>query len=173
MNTLTCNKPALLRTALVDITLLAVASLIPTLSHLTALPLYQINPMMLVLLGGMLLVRGRANAILLAVLLPVVSMVAVGMPTPLKALCMVAEMLTMVSIFTLMERSWNLDRKPFVACFGSLLAAMLCGKAVYYALKALLLSPAVLVSTPVATQVLAMLGAALLFCLCGRILSRR
>ena len=90
MNTLTCNKPALLRTALVDITLLAVASLIPTLSHLTALPLYQLNPMMLVLLGGMLLVRGRANAILLAVLLPVVSMVAVGMPTPLKALCMVA-----------------------------------------------------------------------------------
>ena len=120
MNTLTCNKPALLRTALVDITLLAVVSLIPTLSHLTALPLYQINPMMLVLLSGMLLVRGRANAILLAVLLPVVSMVAVGMPTPLKALCMVAEMLTVVSIFTLMERNWNLDRKPFVACFGSL-----------------------------------------------------
>lgn len=173
MNIVSSNNPAIVRTALVDITLLAVACLIPTLSHITALPLYQLNPMMVVLLAGMLLVRHRANALLLAVLLPVVSMVAVGMPAPLKALCMVAEMLTVVSIFTLMERSWSLDAKPAAACFGSLVAAMLCGKVVYYALKALLLSPAVLVATPVATQVLAMLGTALLFCVCARMLTRR
>ena len=83
-----------------DSVLLATACLIPTLSHITALPLYQLNPMLLVLLAGMLFVPSRANTMLLALLLPTVSMLAVGMPTPLKAVCMVAEMLTIVSLFS-------------------------------------------------------------------------
>jgi hypothetical protein len=41
---------------------------------------------------------------------------------------------------------------------------MLCGKVVYYALKALVIAPAVLVTTPVATQAIVALVAAALFC---------
>ena len=93
MNTVLSKKTTVARTAIIDAALLAAACLIPTLSHITALPLYMLNPMLLVLLAGMLAVRSRTNAFLLAVLLPVVSMLAVGMPTPLKALCMAAEML--------------------------------------------------------------------------------
>ena len=155
------KNSTILRTTLIDSVLLATACLIPTLSHITALPLYQLNPMLLVLLAGMLFVPSRANTMLLALLLPTVSMLAVGMPTPLKAVCMVAEMLTIVSLFSLLQRSWATSTPKL---FASLLAAMLCGKITYYALKALLIAPADLISTPLALQATVTLGAALLFC---------
>ena len=163
------KNSTILRTALIDSVLLATACLIPTLSHITALPLYQLNPMLLVLLAGMLFVPSRANTMLLALLLPTVSMLAVGMPTPLKAVCMVAEMLTIVSLFSLLQRRWATSTPKL---FASLLAAMLCGKITYYALKALLIAPAALISTPLALQATVTLGAALLFCAAHHLLHR-
>ena len=163
------KNSTILRTALIDSVLLATACLIPTLSHITALPLYQLNPMLLVLLAGMLFVPSRANTMLLALLLPTVSMLAVGMPTPLKAVCMVAEMLTIVSLFSLLQRRWATSTPKL---FASLLAAMLCGKITYYALKALLIAPAALISTPLALQATVTLGAALLFCAAHSLLHR-
>ncbi|MBR3528826.1 MAG: hypothetical protein IKN84_04115, partial [Bacteroidales bacterium] len=62
------------------------------MSHLLALPLYKLNPMLLALLGGLLLLKDRRTVLLLAALLPIFSMVVVGMPTPGRALCMVAEL---------------------------------------------------------------------------------
>ena len=163
------KNSTILRTALIDSVLLATACLIPTLSHITALPLYQLNPMLLVLLAGMLFVPSRANTMLLALLLPTVSMLAVGMPTPLKAVCMVAEMLTIVFLFSLLQRSWATSTPKL---FASLLAAMLCGKITYYALKALLIAPADLISTPLSLQATVTLGAALLFCTAHSLLHR-
>ena len=112
----------------------------------------------------MLAVRSRTNAFLLAVLLPVVSMLAVGMPTPLKALCMAAEMLSIVGVYTLLQRLWRAAATRTWASFATIVTAMLCGKVVYYALKALVIAPAVLVTTPVATQAIVALVAAALFC---------
>ena len=159
MNTTSVKVQSLWRIAAVDALLIAVACLVPTLSHVLALPLYYLNPMLLVLLAGMLLVRDRRNAYLLAVLLPVVSMLAVGMPTPLKAVCMVAEYATVVFVSGLLQ-GWN---KRFVGTLGAMLVAMLAGKAVYYLLKALILAPAVLVSTPVTVQLLVVVAAAVLY----------
>lgn len=159
MNTTIAKTQSFGRTALIDVVLLTVACLVPTLSHLFALPLYHLNPMLLVLLAGMLLVSDKRNAFLLAVLLPVVSMVAVGMPTPLKALCMVPELLTVALVSSLLiSRSHS-----YWTMLGSMVAAMLCGKVVYYALKALVLSPAVLISTPVLTQLVVVMAAAAIF----------
>ena len=172
MTTTIINKSSAARIALIDAVAIGIACLIPTLSHLTALPLYRLNPMMLVLLGGMLAVGDRRNAMLLAVLLPTVSMLAVGMPAPAKALCMVAEMLTLVSVATWLEhtRSRTADShgwswKRFAATTATTLCAMLCGKIVYYGLKALLLPSAALVGTPIATQALTMVAAAGLYAL--------
>ena len=159
MNNTSVRVQSLWRVAAIDALLLAVACLVPTVSHLLAWPLYQLNPMLMVLLAGMLLVRDRRNAYLLAVLLPVVSMLAVGMPTPLKALCMVAEYASVVFVSGLLQR-WN-DR--FVGTLGAMLVAMLTGKAVYYLLKALILAPAVLVSTPVTVQLAVVVVAATLY----------
>lgn len=172
LNTFASPTRTLMRTALVDITLLVVACLVPTLSHITALPLYHLNPMLLVLLAGMLLVRNRANAFLLAVMLPLVSMMIVGMPTPLKAICMTAEMLTLVGLFTLMDNATASARGRMGRTFAILLAAMVASKIVYYAMKALLISPDALISTPLLTQVVVMVVAALLFGIAGSRLTR-
>lgn len=174
-------SPSLVRTLLVDALLLVAACLVPALSHLTALPLYHLNPMLLVLLTGMVLVQDRKNALLLAVLLPLVSMMAVGMPTPLKAVCMMAELATVVLISGKVcsnrfgaklpavtfpatvsrASSWTLRLKTF----GIMLLAILGGKAVYYLLKALIIAPAVLVSTAIFTQAAVAVVAAAAFAL--------
>lgn len=146
------------RTIVVDALLLTTACLVPTLSHLFAFPLYHLNPMLLVLLAGMLLVPDKRNALLLALLLPLVSMMAVGMPTPLKALCMMAELSAVVLISGCFS----------VQGFVPMLLAIIGGKVVYYLLKALLLAPAVLVSTPVLTQLIVAVAAAMLFALLSR-----
>lgn len=159
MNIVSVKSQNIWRVALIDVALLATACLIPTLSHLTALPLYQLNPMLMVLLAGMLLVRDPRNAYIMAVLLPVVSMLAVGMPTPMKALCMVPEMLTVVLMGSLLMRKAS----RFMGVFGAMVAAILCGKVVYYGLKALIFGAAGLVSTPILVQVLAMVGIAAIF----------
>lgn len=159
MNTTSVKVQSLWRVAAIDALLVVVACLVPTVSHLLAWPLYYLNPMLLVLLAGMLLVRDRRNAYLLAVLLPVVSMLAVGMPTPLKAVCMVAEYASVVFVSGLLQ-GWS---KRFVGTLGAMLLAMLAGKAVYYLLKALILAPAVLVSTPVWIQLLVVMASATLY----------
>lgn len=159
MNTAIVKSQNFWRTALIDVVLLATACLIPTLSHITALPLYQLNPMLLVLMAGMLLVSDRRNAFLMAVLLPVVSMLAVGMPTPMKALCMVPEFLTVVAVSTLLQGKAS----RFVGRMGCMVAAIMCGKVVYYGLKAMLFTSVTLISTPVLTQLLVVLGASIAF----------
>lgn len=152
---------SLWRTLLVDAAMIGAACLMPALSHLAALPLYKFNPMLVVLLGGMLLVNDRRNALLMAVLLPAASMLAVGMPVPAKAFCMAAEYLTVVLV-----SGWLLPRGAhFWGVAGAMLSAMLCGKAVYYLLKAFVMAPAVLVGTPLYLQIGIMLAAALVYSL--------
>ena len=102
MNAITA-KPTLLRLAIVDVALVVLACLVPTLSHITALPLYRLNPMLLFILSGMLLVADRRNAVALALLLPLVSMLVVGMPAPAKALCMIVEYSAVVLLYTVAE----------------------------------------------------------------------
>lgn len=131
------DSPA--RVMVVCAALIGFVCLVPAMSHLLALPLYKLNPMLLALLGGMLLLKDRRTALLLAVLLPVFSMAVVGMPTPVRALCMVAELLTLTAFFQLFE-----GRMP---AFVALLAAMIISKVVFYGMLALTVSPTVLVGT--------------------------
>ena len=118
--------------------------------------------------GQVLFLLMAIATFLLAVLLPLVSMLAVGMPTPAKALCMGAELLTLVSVFTLLQSRWGFASASVAGRFTAVVAAMLCGKMVYYALKAVILAPAVLISTPWTIQLLVMVGVALLFALLQR-----
>ncbi|MCR5821339.1 MAG: hypothetical protein K6F85_00265, partial [Bacteroidales bacterium] len=81
--------------ALRDVTLVAllagVACLVPAMSHIIALPISALNPMLIVLVIGMAFLHDRRFGYLLAVAMPVVSCLVTGMPTPLKAVCMIAE----------------------------------------------------------------------------------
>lgn len=129
---------------LIDAVLLAFICAVPALSHVFAIPFYKLNPMAMCLLAGMLLVRWKGNGYLLAVLLPVVSMLVSGMPVPAVCVCMVTELLTVVGVYDLLERR--------AGAFVSILAALLSGKVVFYALKAVLVAPAVLIGTNVWLQ---------------------
>lgn len=127
------------RYAIMDAALIAAACLIPAVSHLTALPLYMLNPMLALLLAGMLLGKDWRNALVLAVLMPAVSCLVVGMPTAAKMLCMMAELATVAGLFHLLSRRW--------AVLPAVLVSVMAAKVVYYALKAVVIAPAVLIGT--------------------------
>lgn len=127
------------RMVAMDAILLTVACLIPAASHLLAAPLYMLNPMLMLLMAGILLGRDWRNSLVLAVLLPAVSCLLTGMPAAPKMLCMMAELVTVASLFSQLQRNWKV--------WPSMLVAVLAGKGVYYVLKAVVLMPAVLVGT--------------------------
>lgn len=127
------------RYAIMDAALIAAACLIPAVSHMTALPLYMLNPMLALLLVGMLLGKDWRNALVLAVLMPAVSCLVAGMPIAAKMVCMVAELATVAGLFHLLSRRW--------AVLPAVLVSVVAAKVVYYALKAVVIAPAVLIGT--------------------------
>lgn len=139
----------LVRLTALDAVLLTVACLVPAASHVLALPLYMLNPMLAILLTGMLLGRDWRNSLVLAVLLPAVSCLVAGMPAAEKMVCMMAELATVAGLF-----GWLKSRMGTVL---AVFAAILAGKVVYYALKAVVIAPAVLVGTDWKVQLLAVL----------------
>lgn len=161
MNTKTITPPVshrVLNLVALNAVLVGLSLLIPTMSHLTALPLYQLNPMLLLMLAGILIGKSRYNSLLLAVALPFVSYLIVGMPTATKALCMAAELSTLSLVFPLLLGT----RTTTVATWYSIVVAMLCGKIVYYLMKALLIG-GTLVETDPTLQILTLAGYGLLF----------
>lgn len=139
----------LTRNLLIDAALLTAACLIPAASHLLALPLYMFNPMLALLLAAILLGRDWRNALMMAILLPAVSCLLTGMPTAAKMLCMMAELVTVAAIFTWLQHKWH--------TLPAILTAIIAGKAVFYIMKAIVIAPAMLVTTPWTIQLLAVL----------------
>jgi len=139
----------IVRVALVDIVLTAVACFIPAASHLLALPLYMLNPMLALLLVGMLLGRDWRGALVLALLMPAASCLLTGMPTAGKMVCMMAELATVATLGGWLLKRWH--------ALPAVLVAVLAGKVVYYAAKAAILAPAVLVDTQWTVQLLSVL----------------
>lgn len=129
----------IVRFALLDTALVTMACLIPAASHLFAVPLYTANPMLALLLAGILFGKDWRNALLLAVLMPLVSCLLTGMPAAGKMVCMVAELATVATMFGWLSRKWNV--------LPAVLVSVLAAKGVYYAMKAVVLAPAVLVGT--------------------------
>ncbi len=72
---------------LMDVALLAVLYLLPSFSHLTALPLYRFEPMRAALIVA-LLFTNRANTYFIAFTIPLASALITGHPLPLKAVLM-------------------------------------------------------------------------------------
>lgn len=149
-------------TLLVDAALLACACLIPAASHLFALPLYQLDPMRWLLMVS-LLVGARqgimkSNGILMAILLPLISCVLVGMPTFTKGLLMVAELTTNVLLFSLLASK----AQGWAKTFGAMVLSILGAKLVYYVLKALVVSLGIasmpILGTGIALQAVVMIA---------------
>ncbi len=133
------RKRTLLPVVTLDVVLLVAACLIPAASHLLAVPLYKFNPMLALLLAGMLVGKDWRNALVIAVLMPLVSSLLTGMPTTPKMVCMMAELATVAGVFYLLSRKWT--------ALPAVLASVAVAKVVYYAMKAVVIVPAVLVGT--------------------------
>ena len=81
----------LIRTALLDATLLAVVACMPALAHLLAFPIYQFEPMRIALFVG-LVGSSRVNAYALVLTMPLIAYLASGHPVPPKLFLIQAEM---------------------------------------------------------------------------------
>ena len=154
------NVKSISRTLIVDAALLATACLIPALSHLLAFPLYKLNPMLLVLMGGMMLVDSRWNAYIMALLVPFVTCLVVGMPTVSGAFCIALEFATVVTVVSLTAPRAG---GRFWALLALALGAILAGKVVYYTAKWLIINPDQLVTTSPLVQAVSVLAIAALF----------
>jgi len=147
-------------TILIDIALLTALYLLPSLSHVTALPLYMFEPMRIALVIALLFTT-RVNAYLIAFTLPLASFLLSGHPEPLKALLMGIELTVLVACYGYLAKKLRLP------AFAALAAAILAGKLVYYTMKYAVLSAGLLggslVSTPLQTQLLLALGTAAVF----------
>lgn len=130
---------SIVKFAVLDTVLVALACLVPAASHLFAVPLYMANPMLALLLAGMLIGKDWRNALVLAVLMPLVSCVLTGMPAAGKMVCMMAELATVATLFGWLSRRWQV--------LPAVLVSVLAAKVAYYALKAVVVAPVVLVGT--------------------------
>ena len=155
---------------LIDVALLAGLYLLPSFSHVTALPLYRFEPMRVALIIA-LLFTNRANTYFLAFTIPLASAMITGHPVPFKAVLIGIELSILVATYSYLVQ---LDRIP---AFAALTAAILLGKVVYYAMKFAALSAGLLtgnlVSTPMQAQLVLALGTAIIFGLIEYRLARK
>ena len=138
---------------LTDAAALLFIYLVPTLSHLTAVPFYLIDPMRLAVLGALLATRNWKNALVLAVTLPLFSS-ALGMhPVFPKCVLIAVELAANVLLFVWLARVFGRDANGrgvhTVAVNGLRVGAaafvsIVLSKVLYYALKALVLSAGLL-----------------------------
>ena len=111
-----------------DVLAVVLMYVLPTITHIIAIPMYKLEPMRCVLLINMLCLRNKSNAYLMALTLPFFSFIFASHPVLLKAILMSAELTVNVFLFVLLsEKKFN----TFLAmCF-----AILMSKILYYVLK--------------------------------------
>ena len=147
-------------TFLIDVALLAALYFLPSLSHITALPLYMLEPMRVALIIA-LLFTNRANAYFIAFTIPLASAMITGHPTPFKALLMGIEFSVLVACYSYLVQ---IVRIP---AFAALTAAIVISKLLYYTMKYAALGAGLLtgnlVSTPLQTQLILAIGTAAIF----------
>ena len=147
-------------TFLIDVALIAALYFLPSLSHVTALPLYMLEPMRVALIIA-LLFTNRANAYFIAFTIPLASAMITGHPTPLKALLMGIEFSILVACYS------YLVQVARIPAFAALTAAILVGKVVYYTMKSAALGAGLLtgslISTPLQIQLMLAVGTAAIF----------
>lgn len=168
---------------LTDAVALLFVYLVPTLSHLTSLPFYMIDPMRVAVLGALLVSKDWKNGLVLALSLPLFSFAVSGHPVFPKCLLIAAELSVNVLLFVWLSRIFVRSASPSsfasspengsaakapgsaavvgVAAFVSILLS----KALYYGLKALVLSAGLMQTELISTALMVQLAVALLISL--------
>jgi hypothetical protein len=142
---------------LTDISALAFIYLVPTISHVINLPVYLIEPMRLMLVLA-LVHTNKQNAYLLALTMPLFSMIISGHPVFPKMMLIAIELSVNVFLFYLLTNKMKY-------MFPAILLSILFSKMIYYLLKFILIQFAVLNTGLIATPILVQLITTVLFSL--------
>ena len=154
---------------LLDLFLLVAIYFIPALTHLFSLPLYVIEPMRLALFTSILF-SNKQNSMIIAVSLPLFSLITSGHPLLVKSLVITFELVMNVILFYfLFERGGN----RFLSVFLSITIS----KILYYVVKFAVISFGMLsgglVSTSIIAQVIVLLSISLVYSQIASYLDRR
>lgn len=159
----TLNLSKIKRIFITDITVLIFVYFIPAFSHFTSLPLYILDPMRILLFTGYLVSRNKKNTFIMAITIPVFSMLVSGHPPFFKALLISMELFMNIWIFTnlLKKKRWSVPVALFISIFFS--------KLIYYMFKFIFISLVLLqgnlISTSLLTQLIVSLFITLTFSL--------
>lgn len=143
------------RTLVADAGLMALVCLVPTFSHLLSFPLYHLDPMRMMLFAAMLIaskngIEGiKQNGILFALAMPLVACAVTGMPSIVKAMIIIAELVTNVVLFCSFNKA---DSKA--STFVTLLLSTILAKGLYYGLKAAAIGAGLMSASVVGTDLL-------------------
>jgi hypothetical protein len=146
MRTITGAIQTWQRVIISDILVLAFVYLVPAIAHLIPFPLYFFDPMRVAILAGYLLSRNKTNAFILAMTVPLFSMIMSGHPFFFKALLISTELTVNLwfFIFLVNRTKWFLP----VSLFVSILAS----KMIYYVLKYFFISFSLIDGTLISTD---------------------
>lgn len=145
-------RSSVIKSVLIDLFAVLFIYLIPTFSHLLALPVYFIEPMRLMVILAMVHTH-RKNAYLLALTLPLFSFLISAHPSFYKTLIITGELLLNVWLFYYLL-------KRFGNTFAAMVSSILFSKIAYYLVKFLFINLVLvqsnLISTPIYFQVITM-----------------
>ncbi|NCQ19150.1 MAG: hypothetical protein GW805_12600 [Ignavibacteria bacterium] len=116
-----------IRTVVVDFLALSVIYLLPTLSHLTGIPFYYLEPMRIVVLLS-LMVTHRWNSLMLALTIPLFSFLIASHPAMFKVLLVTIDLTLNILLFLFFVKRL---KETFVSVFLSIGIS----KIFYYLLK--------------------------------------
>ncbi|MBT5268798.1 MAG: hypothetical protein HOL70_05060, partial [Candidatus Marinimicrobia bacterium] len=119
------QKPGVQRAVLTDVFVLSAFYLTTTFAHILSVPLYQLDPMKIIVLITVMY-SNRGNALMIALSLPILSFMSTGHPVAPKFLLMAGELMIFATIMsTYKSGHWIV-----------LFSAILVSKLGYYLLKA-------------------------------------
>jgi hypothetical protein len=151
------NSYEKVKTTLIDLIALTFIFFVPALSHLFSFPLYLLEPMRIMLVLSLVHTTKR-NAFLIALVLPIFSLIISSHPSLVKSLLIVMELGLNVWLFSFFtKRNFNL----FISMFVSIIAS----KLVYYGMKYITISFSILNSELISTPIFLQFGMTIVFSL--------
>ena len=159
--TLAISKTSLIYVCICDLLVALFIIAMPILAHLFPIPLYILEPMRLAVFATLILMPNRKmNAIMMALLLPLLSYIISGHPIAVKNILIAIELVANVTLFQLLVSKFN--HVGF-----SMFASILTSKLFYYGMKYVCLSIGLLsiniISTPLIIQIIVSIVISLVF----------
>ena len=136
------------RTIIIDLIVLFLVVFVPAISHILPFPVYFIDPMRIMLFIGFLLSKSTQNGILLAIVIPLFSMIVTGHPILYKACLISAELSFNIWLFVFLKQKFS------AYTYFAIISSIVASKVFYYLLKYAFLSLGLISGSLISTSIL-------------------